>query len=427
MNDYHRLTACELHGEIAAGRLSSVDLVNDCLRRIAIREPLIGAWAHLDPEFALTQARAADAARSDGRPLGPLHGIPVGIKDIIDTDTLPTEYGTPAFAGRLATSDAETVRRLKAAGAIIMGKTVTTELAFYGPGKTRNPRDPQRTPGGSSSGSAAAVADDHVPLALGSQTAGSILRPASYCGVMGFKPTFGAVPLDGVIAQSAPLDTLGGYARTAADLARLTAVLANRSCDLPGLPNRPLRLAFVKTPSWPQGDGSMRTAFEHLAAVNTHIVNEVALPSLFDDTGGLQRAVQFHDIARNYGPITEKHAELISAKLKEIVAEGRTVSEADYCEALARREPLYKALQPIFDTYDAILTPASQGVAPMGLSATGSPMFNFLWTYLGVAAVSIPLLEVDGLPLGVQLVGRRNDDAHLLAVADAAMKTLTPR
>jgi Asp-tRNA(Asn)/Glu-tRNA(Gln) amidotransferase A subunit family amidase len=426
MNDFHRLTACEMHAEIVAGRLSSVDLVIDCLRRITIREPMIGAWAHLNADFALAQARAADGALSDGKPLGPLHGIPVGIKDIIDTDTLPTEYGTPAFAGRLATSDAETVRRLKAAGAIIMGKTVTTELAFYGPGKTRNPCDPQRTPGGSSSGSAAAVADFHVPLALGSQTAGSILRPASYCGVMGFKPTFGSIPLDGVISQSPPLDTLGGYARSVADLARLTAILSDQPCDLPALPSRPLRLAFVKTPSWPQGDEPMCSAFERLVAANPEVVDEVPLPSTFEDTGGLQRAVQFHDIAQNYGSIVDKHADVISAKLKEVVADGRTVNEVDYQAALIRREPLYKAVQPIFETYDAILTPAAQGIAPLGLSATGSPMFNFLWTYLGVPAISIPLLDVNGLPLGVQLVGRRNDDAHLLAVADAAMKALTP-
>lgn len=427
MNDFHLLTACEMHAEIAAGRVSSVDLVKDCLRRIAIREPVIGAWAHLEPAFALAQAEAADSARAAGQPLGPLHGVPVGVKDIIDTKGLPTEYGTPAFAGRRPSSDAEVIRRLIAAGAIILGKTVTTELAFYGPGKTRNPRDPQRTPGGSSSGSAAAVADFHVPLALGSQTAGSILRPASYCGVMGFKPTFGAIPLDGVIAQSPPLDTLGGYARSTADLALLTAVLSGEPCDRPALPARPLRLAFVKTPAWSQGDGAMRGAFERLAAEHSLIIHEVPLPSAFDDTGALQRAVQFHDIAANYGPIAEKHADVMSAKLKEVIAEGRSVTDVEYRNARDRREPLYGAIEPILAAYDAILTPAAQGIAPHGLSATGSPMFNFLWTYLGAPAISVPLLEVDGLPLGVQFVGRRGGDAHLLAVADAAMKALAPR
>jgi Asp-tRNA(Asn)/Glu-tRNA(Gln) amidotransferase A subunit family amidase len=401
-------------------------LVNDCLRRIAIREPVIGAWAHLDAEFACAQARAADAARAAGQPLGPLHGVPVAIKDIIDTTDLLTEHGTPAFAGRRPFHDAEVVRRLKAAGAIILGKTVTTELAFYGPGKTRNPADPTRTPGGSSSGSAAAVADFHVPLALGSQTAGSILRPASYCGVMGFKPTFGIIPLEGVIAQSPPLDTLGGYARSASDLALLTAVLSGTPCALPNIAARPLRLAFVKTPAWPQGDESMRAAFERLARANTKIVDEIPMPGDFDGTGGLQRAVQFHDIAKNYGPIVDRHAAVMSAKLKEVIAEGRTVSDAEYHAATARREPLTQSLDPIFASYDAILTPAAQGAAPDGLSATGSPMFNFIWTYLGVPAISIPLLTIDGLPLGVQLVGPRGADARLLAVAGSAMQTLTP-
>jgi Asp-tRNA(Asn)/Glu-tRNA(Gln) amidotransferase A subunit family amidase len=299
-------------------------------------------------------------------------------------------------------------------------------LAFYGPGKTRNPADLERTPGGSSSGSAAAVADFHVPLALGSQTAGSIIRPASYCGVFGFKPTFATVPLQGVLTQSPPLDTLGGYARCAADLALLTAVLSGQSCDLQPLPDRPLRLAFIKTPIWPQGDQHMREAIERLVLRNPALIAEVDLPAVFDDTGGLQRAVQFRDIAANYGGTIEKHGGLISAKLKQVAAQGRLVSTADYEAALACREPLYQALEPIFAAYDAILTPASQGVAPVGLSATGSPMFNFLWTYLGVPAISVPLLTVGTLPLGVQLIGRRGDDGRLLAIADAAMRALKP-
>jgi Asp-tRNA(Asn)/Glu-tRNA(Gln) amidotransferase A subunit family amidase len=424
MNDFHRLSACEMREEIASGRLSSVDLVNDCLRRIAIREPAIGAWAHLDADFALAHADAADAARAAGQPLGLLHGIPVGIKDIIDTEDLPTEHGSPAFAGRRPQRDAEVVRRLKAAGAVILGKSVTTELAFYGPGKTRNPADPQRTPGGSSSGSAAAVADFHVPLALGSQTAGSILRPASYCGVMGFKPAFGEIPLDGVLAQSPPLDTLGGYARTAADLALLTSVLSAKPYDLSPHDDRPLRLAFVKTPAWPDGDEVMRVAFEQLAAANAGTIVEVQLPVNFEDTGGFQRAVQFHDIAKNYGPIVNRHRDVMSDKLKEVVAAGRKVTEDEYAAALANREPLYRSLAPIFNTYDAILTPASQGIAPPGLAATGSPMFNFIWTYLGVAAISIPLLKVDGVPLGVQLVAPRDSGPRLLTIADAVLSNL---
>lgn len=424
MNDFHTLSATEMRDEIARGRLSSVTLVTDCLRRIEIREPLIGAWVHIDPEWALQQAQAADAQQASGTELGPLHGIPVGIKDIIDTAELPTEYGTPAFAGRRPLSDAAVVRSLKAAGAVILGKTVTTELAFYGPGKTRNPVDPARTPGGSSSGSAAAVADAHVPLALGSQTAGSILRPASYCGVFGFKPTFGAIPLDGVIAQSPPLDTLGGYGRSVADIALLTAVLSGKSCNIDAGDGRPLRLAFVRTPSWTQGDADMQRAFEDLVRANPDTITEVSMPEAFEATGGLQRAVQFHDIARNYGPIVDRHPAVMSAKLKDVVAEGRSVTAAEHEEALLRRDALYRSLDAIFSGFDAILTPASQGVAPEGLAATGSPMFNFIWTYLGVPAISIPLLTVGGLPLGVQLVTSRGNDARLLGVAEAAMIAL---
>jgi Asp-tRNA(Asn)/Glu-tRNA(Gln) amidotransferase A subunit family amidase len=192
------------------------------------------------------------------------------------------------------------------------------------------------------------------------------------------------------------------------------------------LPNRPLRLAFVKTPAWHQGDEAMRSAFERLAAENSAIIDEVPLPSAFDDTGGLQRAVQFHDIAENYGPIVAKHDDVMSNKLQEVIAEGRSVTDDEYRKARDRREPLYAAIEPIFAAYDAILTPSAQGIAPEGLSSTGSPMFNFLWTYLGVPAISVPLLAVDGLPLGVQLVGRRHGDAHLLAVAEAAMEALAP-
>jgi Asp-tRNA(Asn)/Glu-tRNA(Gln) amidotransferase A subunit family amidase len=424
MNDFHKLSAVEMRNAIARGRLTSVALVSSCLRWIEIREPLIGAWAHIQPEWALEQAREADAHRAAGKVLGPLHGVPVGIKDIIDTAELPTEFGTPAFAGHRPASDAAVVRSLKEAGAVILGKTVTTELAFYGPGKTRNPVDPARTPGGSSSGSAAAVADFHVPLALGSQTAGSILRPASYCGVFGFKPTFGMIPLEGVVAQSPPLDTLGGYARSVADMALLTAVLTGQSCDLEQREGRSIRLAFVKTPSWTEGDRDMREAFQRLLSANESIIVEAAMPDVFNDTGGIQRAVQFHDIARNYGPIVDRHSAVMSAKLKQVVEEGRSVTEDEYEKSLLRREPLYRSLEDVFSRYDAILTPASQGVAPEGLAATGSPMFNFIWTYLGVPAISIPLLAIGGLPLGVQLVGPRGSDATLLAVAEAATATL---
>lgn len=430
MTDLTRLSAAEMAKAVRDGQTTSEALVTAALDRIEARESHVGAWAHLDPELALRQARACDAAKRMVPVLPPLFGVPVGVKDIIDTGELPTENGTHIFAGRRPERDAFVVLQLKRAGAVILGKTVTTELAFFGPGKTRNPHNLAHTPGGSSSGSAAAVADFHVPLALGSQTAGSIIRPASYCGVIGYKPTFGMISRAGVLAQSPPLDTLGGYARSIADIALLTEAMAGFDARDPDMietgplalaaelskpRHGPLRLAFVKSLLWPLGEPAMHAAFATLIARLGARVAEVDLPASFAETGGLQRAVQFRDIARNYGPLREAHPGAISAKLAEVIDIGRSVSDAEYDAALARREELYQALLPMLEAYDAILTPASTGPAPEGLASTGSPAFNFMWTYLRTPAISVPLLQAGGLPLGVQLVGARGADARLLA------------
>ncbi len=417
-SDPAALGAVRARDAIRRGELTSEALVTACLRRIAEREPAIQAWARLDAEGALAQARAADRAREAGRPLGILHGVPVGVKDIVDTADLPTENGSPIFAGRRPEQDAAVVVALKRAGAVILGKTVTTELAFFSPGKTRNPVNTEHTPGGSSSGSAAAVADFHVPLALGTQTAGSILRPASFCGVIGFKPTFGLVPRDGVLAQSAPLDTIGGFARAVEDVALLMECLTE---DTPGPPlaaARGVRFAFVRSPAWPRGEASMKEAFRAFVSRLGPAAVETEDPPAFADGLEAQRQVQFRDIARNYGPLLDAHPGQISAKLAETIAEGRAVTDAQYAAALALREPLYAALQKILEGYDAILTPAAAGPAPRGTASTGSPSFNALWTYLGAPAISLPLLEADGLPLGAQLVGRRGHDRELLEAAN---------
>ncbi|MGQ0457108.1 MAG: amidase [Hyphomicrobium sp.] len=428
------LSAVAARVKIDAGELTSEALVGACLARIAARDADVDAWAHLDAAAALAAARASDAARSAGASQGRLSGVPIGVKDIIDTADMPSEYGSGVFAGRRPDSDACVVAQLRAEGAIVLGKTVTTELAFFGPGKTKNPRDPRRTPGGSSSGSAAAVADFQIPLALGTQTAGSIIRPASYCGTVGFKPTFGYVSRTGVLAQSAPLDTIGGYARTVEDIALLMDCisgydLADRDMTSGAKPSllaalqqslaRAPRFAFVKSPAWPQAEPAARSAFESFAgsfAGRAEIV-EVPLPADFDSSLRLQQIVQFSDIARNYGPIADANPDSVSAKLKEIIAEGRTFSNADYAAARAEREPLYDALRPLLVNYDAILTPAAPGPALEGLAATGSPMFNALWTYLGMPCISLPLLEIDGLPFGVQLTGARGSDASVLRAA----------
>ena len=422
-----QLTACEARAALNAGDVTSADLVGAYIARINERDADTGAWVQLDAAGALAAARDSDEMRAGGAIMPPLAGIPVGVKDVIDTRDFPTELGSEVFAGRQPSEDAFIVTALKAAGAIILGKTVTTELAFFGPGKTRNPRDLERTPGGSSSGSAAAVADNQVPLALGTQTAGSVIRPASYCGVIGFKPTFGYTSRTGVLPQSSPLDTIGGYARSVDDIALLfdcismcdpadpdmrdetkpSLLTALQSSDL-----QPPRLAFVKSPAWAQGDEAMRAAFKDFAAKLG--LAETPLPADFDEILRLQQIVQFSDIARNYGPIADANPERVSAKLKEIIAEGRSFSQAQYTAARTKQAALYASLRPILATCDAILTPAAQGVAPVGLGSTGSPMFNGLWTYLEMPCISLPLLEANGLPIGVQLVGARGDDARLL-------------
>lgn len=428
-----RLSAAEAAAGIRAGRLASEALVEACLARIAARAPDVEAWVHLDPDLARREAKAADAAQRAGARLGPLHGVPVGIKDIIDTKDLPTENGTPIFAGRRPTVDAFVVAKLKAAGAVILGKTVTTELAFFGPGKTRNPVNREHTPGGSSSGSAAAVADFQVPLALGTQTAGSILRPASYCGCIGWKPTFGLIARTGVLAQSQPLDTIGAFARSVEDVALVTDCIMGSdpgdpdATPLPKRPlaeavaedfGRPLRFAFVRSPAWATGEPAMQAAFESFVARPGAVkIEEVELPGSFALGMEAQRSVQFHDIAANYGGLEASFPGVLSGKLSEVIGLGRKVTEAEYEAALAGREPLYAELGAILDRYDALLTPAAPGPAPRGLSSTGLPAFNGLWTYLHVPAISLPLSEANGLPLGVQLVGRRREDGRLLAVA----------
>lgn len=432
------LTASEAKRQLESGQLTSEALVSSCLARISERDATVGAWTSVNPEQALDAARASDRLRASGASLPPLSGIPVGIKDIIDTKDFLTEYGSEVFAGRQPDTDAALVAQLKAAGAIILGKTVTTELAFFGPGKTRNPHDLERTPGGSSSGSAAAVADGQVPLALGTQTAGSTIRPASYCGVIGFKPTFGYTSRTGVLAQSQPLDTIGGYARSIEDIALLfdamsavdTADADMRPDEKPSLvaalteprPRVP-RFAFVKTPAWPQAEAATRAAFEAFAGsfgARAEIV-ETTLPADFEGILRLPQIVQFYDIARNYGPIADANPDRVSGKLKEIIAEGRTFSAADYAAARADQDSLYEILKSAIADYDAILTPAATGPALIGLGGTGSPMFNALWTYLGMPCISLPLLKVDGLPVGVQLVSARGNDAHLLRIADWMM------
>ncbi len=430
-SDLTELDASGAAKAIRNGEISSQALVQACLDRIAERDGEVQAWAHLDPELALAQARAADAALKPGKETGPLHGVPVGIKDIFDTADLPTEHGCPIFAGRRPKIDAACVAMLRAAGAIILGKTVTTELALLTPARTRNPRNLKHTPGGSSAGSAAAVAARMVPAALGSQTAGSVIRPASFCGVYGFKPTLGLIPRAGVLMQSHTLDTVGILAGSIDDLALITAcMIAFEPDDATSLryegpellqsahrePAQAPRFAFVRTPAWADADPAMRAAFEAFVASLGDRATEIEIHVLADVIAW-QQIVQLAENAYYYGPLMQKAPDLLSDGLKMRLEAGLKADVQTYIRALASREEAYRAVAQVLADCDAILTPAAAGPAPEGFGSTGSPIFNGLWTFLGMPTVSLPLLEANGLPLGVQLVGARRGDGHLLHTA----------
>jgi Asp-tRNA(Asn)/Glu-tRNA(Gln) amidotransferase A subunit family amidase len=426
-------TAVEAAEAVRMGRLSSETLVRACLDRIAAREATVQAWTYLDPEHALGQARAADRARQEGRDLGPLHGMPVGVKDVFDTADMPTEYGTVLHAGRQPVEDAFTVALLRRAGAVILGKTVCTELGLVAPGKTRNPHDPTRTPGGSSSGSAAAVADGMVPLAVGSQNNGSVIRPASYCGVYGFKPTAGRLSRTGVLVQSPSLDQLGVFAATLADTALLAETLmafdprdpAMRPVARPalsaalrdGFPRRP-RIAVVQSPVWEQASPACREALGALAKSLGDAATAVELPDEFTQAHAVHKTIMEPELAQHYAGEYARGKEHLSPTLCEIIQRGQQGRTVDYNRAQAQAAALARSLDAFFTHWDAILTPATMDAAPEGLASTGSPIFCTIWTLCGAPAISLPILRgAAGLPLGAQLVAARGCDAKLLQVA----------
>ena len=437
------LSATKAAAEIARGTISSEDYTRACLDRIAALEPKVQAFAHLDAEHALTQARERDEWRKSGRPIGSLHGVPVGIKDIIDTSDYPTECGSPVLSGRRPRGDATVVSRLRAAGAVIIGKTVTTEFAYFSPGKTRNPHDPERTPGGSSSGSAAAVAAQMVPLALGSQTNGSIIRPGAFCGAFAMKPTHGLVPRTGVLPLSRTLDHIGPFARSIDDLALALDVIAGYDAEDPD--TRPIatggyskiasedfplppRFAFVPTPVWNKADAETHEAFEGLAEELGEACFKFDLPDRYTAAWDAQRVIMATEMAHNLGALVDKGGELISKQMRDLIEEGRKTTAVRYLAAVAAAEPLREGLNQLFQQEcTAIITPAAPGVAPKG-TATGNPAFCTLWTYVGLPAITIPLMTGEGgMPLGVQLVGPSGDDARLLRTARALVKQLSEK
>jgi Asp-tRNA(Asn)/Glu-tRNA(Gln) amidotransferase A subunit family amidase len=428
------LTAAEAARKIREGLLTSEELVQSCLEQIRAFEPKVQAWQFLDEEHALAQARACDERKRGGEPLGPLHGVPVGIKDIIDTGDMPTENGTVLHQGRTPRDDAAVVRMLRAAGAVILGKTVTTECAYFNPGKTRNPHNPEHTPGGSSSGSAAAVGARMVPLALGSQTAGSVIRPAAFCGAHGFKPTHGLIPRTGILTLSRTLDHVGLFARSVEDVALLLEVLQGYDEGDPDTRPRaripfqqiaaeepPLEpmFAFIKTPHWERADADTKEAFAELQETLGKNCEEVELFPSATEAWDWHRTIMEAEMAANLEPLWAKGASQLSEKLRALLERGRETRALDYQRALARVAPTVESLDELFmQRYDAILTTPALGTAPKGLGSTGDPVFCSIWSVLGLPAITLPLMQGEnGLPLGVQLVGRKNFDARLLRTA----------
>ncbi|MEA2245143.1 MAG: hypothetical protein QOD24_4699 [Solirubrobacteraceae bacterium] len=413
MTDAWRLSATEAARLLAARELSSEELVTACLERIAAREPELHAWAQLDDEVALAQARERDAEPSRG----PMHGIPVGVKDVIDTADLPTGYGSPIYARHRPRRDADCVAWLRDAGAVVLGKTVTTEFATYEPPPTLNPLDPARTPGGSSSGSAAAVAAGMVPLALGTQTAGSVIRPASFCGIAGFKPTHGWRSIAGIKRLSDRLDTLGLLGRSVADAALLG------SWDVP--PPREPRLAFARTPWWDALQDAGRAVLEGAAAQLG--ASEMELPAEFAGVAQAQETVMAFDVARNLEPEWNEHRDGLSSAMRDYIERGRTVTAEAAEAAVAVGETCRAALPGVLGGFDALLVPGVLGEAPLRSEGhTGDPLLCRAWTFLGAPAISVPgRVGPAGMPIGVQLVGLPGGEERLLGAAAWAERALS--
>jgi Asp-tRNA(Asn)/Glu-tRNA(Gln) amidotransferase A subunit family amidase len=411
------LSAAEAARRIARRELSSVSLVNTCLERIAARERDVQAWAFFDPELARSQARKLD--RETPRSL--LHGVPVAIKDVIDTCDMPTEYGSPIYRGHRPPWDAACVAQLRQAGCVILGKTVTTEFANNHPSRTRNPRKLTHTPGGSSSGSAAAVADQMVPLALGTQTGGSTIRPASYCGTVGHKPSFGSINRAGLKFVAESLDTIGIFARSAEDVGLAAHVLTGRPMPDLAAPPRPPHIGLCRTPRWQEADSAMRAAVEAAAAVAAKAgarVTDFEMPAgserLFDE----HTIVMQYEEARAFAWEYAHHRGEISDTLLPRVEEGLRCPRAAYDAARALARDCRRRFADRMREVDFLLTPGAAGEAPEGYATTGSSLFNRVWTLLGVPCVSIPHgTGPRGLPLGVQLVGAFDADMELLAWA----------
>ncbi len=412
----HSLTLAEAAGAVATG-VTARALADAALARIAVTEPSVHAFAHLSPAHVRQCAASADNAGARG----PLRGLGIGVKDIIDVAGQPGEIGTSIHAGRRPQQDAHCIERLAAAGGYVFGKTVTTAFAFLDAGATRNPWDLRRTPGGSSSGSAAAVACAQLAASIGTQTNGSVIRPAAFCGVVGFKPTFGWLDMAGVHAFSATLDTLGTFTRTVEDAAMLAGILAAKPAWGAPAAARAPRLAYLAQFPWapllPGADEALIATAVALRAGGA-TVTPVALPEGWSDTHRVHRVIMLYEGARALAVVQAAHRDRISVRVNAALDEGHAIAEADYRAALVARDQAIAYFSEWLSPYDAVLSPAANGAAPLGLESTGDPGCCTLWSLTGFPAIALPTgCDADGLPLGLQLAARRGHEVQLLEAA----------
>ena len=433
MTDIFSLSLEELAEKIKSGQLTSVEVCKTYIERIKKFDKDIKAWAHFDKKVLLEKAAESDEHRKDGKPTGLLHGVPIAVKDIIGTVDMPTECGTVIRKGKSYSQNAEIIDLLHSSGAIVMGKTATSELAYLSPPSTTNPHDKNRTPGGSSSGSAASVASFMAPASIGSQTGGSIIRPASYCGVVGYKPTYGLISRNGVLRTSYNLDQVGMFGRKVEDVAMLAKVLIKKDKYDPATihystenilsetkkgPIFEPKFIFYKTDYWKMIDKKSREAFEYFIKSFKKNIEIFDTPSYFKDIHKYHQIIHETDLANNFSVYYKKFKKKLSKYMQDAISNGNKYTAKEYAEAIDFMKRSYESYEEVFEDYHGVLSPSSPGVAPKGLKSTGTAEFNKVWSYLGTPCISLPLLEGENnLPLGVQLIGNKYDDHRFLGVA----------
>ena len=434
MTDIFSLSLEELAKKIKDAQLTSVEVCEKYIERIDKFEKDVKAWAHFDKKVLLEKATEADDHRRSGKPVGPLHGVPIAVKDIIGTVDMPTECGTVIRKGKSYSQNAEIIDLLHASGAIVMGKTATSELAYLGPPATTNPHDKDRTPGGSSSGSAASVASFMAPASIGSQTGGSVIRPASYCGVVGYKPSYGLISRNGVLRTSYSLDQIGMFGRKVEDVAMLAKVLIKKDkydsatihystenilTETKKGPIFEPKFIFYKTDHWKIIDKKSRESFEYFIKSFKKNIEIFDTPSYFKDIHKYHQIIHETDLANNFSIYYQKFKKKLSKYMQDAISNGNKYTAKEYAEAIDFMKRSYESYEEVFEDYHGVLSPSSPGVAPKGLKSTGTAEFNKVWSYLGTPCISLPLLEGENnLPLGVQLIGNKYDDHRFLGVAN---------